>query len=327
MSSFLENDFRLFISEIENQEGDYAQKVFAFQSESNKTYRSWLNHTSRPKLNQDAFPYSFLPISFFKNQNISSVHDISPTETFTSSGTTSHTPSRHPLYRPDFYRQNSLYIFEKYFKKSIADFRILALLPSYLERKSSSLVHMVQDWMDFSPQLGHAFFLHDMDGLLATLRDEVPTLLIGVTYALLDLAQIIDFPLAHCLVIETGGMKNTGREWTKSELHQYLYEKLGTEVYSEYGMTELLSQSYMKRGERFQAPPQMKILIRDEDDPLTIRTSGRGAINIIDLANMDTISFIATDDLGLLYPDGSFEILGRIDAAEVRGCSQLYFLT
>ncbi len=326
MSPFLENDFQNFEKAVQSDWWSYAQRTFDYQSEQNMTYRSWLSHARLPYLDGEVYPFGFMPISFFKRHQISSVPEQTPVQVFTSSGTSGVEPSRNPLYRPDFYRQNTLDIFENYFDRPVRDYRILALLPSYLERDSSSLVHMVHDWMSESPVEGHSFYLHDKDALQTDLRQEVPTILIGVTYALIDLVESIDFDIPHCLVIETGGMKGRADERTKSELHSYLHEGLGAEIYSEYGMTELMSQAYMSRGDRFRPPAQMRVLVRDEDDPLSLHSSGRGALNIIDLANMDTASFIATDDLGVVYDDGSFEVLGRIDAAEVRGCSQMYFL-
>lgn len=321
----LYSDFVDFRNDVNLDFGATAQKVYRYQYDNCYVYRKWVEHSPAPKLDGQIYPYRFLPISFFKSQPITSLPEEKAPVIFRSSGTTDSIRSQLPLYRPEFYKQNTIEIFQKYFGKPISDFRILALLPGYLRRDDSSLVHMVREWMEVSPQAGHGFFLHQTEQLLEELNSSQPTLLIGVTFALIELAEKIKFPLKNTLVIETGGMKGKGEEWTKSELHEFLHTKLGSEIYSEYGMTELLSQGYMKRGEHFLPASTMRVLVRDENDPLNIRSTGRGAINIIDLADMDTVSFIATDDLGYVHEDGSFEILGRLDSSEIRGCSQMYF--
>ncbi len=326
MSSFLVQDFAEFYSLLTRNPEKLLTDIQKFQSEKCKVYTKWLANSPYPSLDGVTLPFSFLPIRFYKNHLISSVPDVTPELIFESSGTSGQTPSRNPLFRPDFYKKNSIHIFNESFGRPVTDFRILALLPHYLERGNSSLVHMVQDWMNASPIPGHNFFMHDTDGLLKSLAEDIPTLLLGVTYALIDLVPHISTPLSNCTVIETGGMKGRAENWTKTELHNFLHKGLGCEIYSEYGMTELMSQAYMKRGERFFPPPQIRVMIREETDPLTLHGTGRGGLNIIDMANMDTLSFIATDDLAYVHEDGSFEILGRLDQSDVRGCSQMYFL-
>ncbi len=325
MSEFLIDDFTDFKTRLEQNRDTLEQEIYAYQVSQNLVYKNWVQNTPRPRLEDGPLSRAFLPISFYKTQKISSLLSVEPSVVFESSGTTGQVTSKSPLYRPKFYRQNSLDIFERSIGSPVTDYRILALLPHYLKRQNSSLVHMVADWMAVSPQSGHAYYMHDTEALLETLKDRRPTLLIGVTYALIDLVPEVLEPLDHCIVIETGGMKGRSENWTKPQLHEYLEQGLGAQVYSEYGMTELMSQAYMKSGGRFYPPPQLRFYIREETDPLSLHRQGRGALCVMDLANMDTCSFIATDDLAYLYEDGSVEILGRLDEAEVRGCSQLYF--
>ncbi len=325
MKPHRDKEFAEFYQRLSTDKEELRAEVFAYQSEHNPVYRSWLEYSPLPTLDGRPYPYGFLPISFYKYHLVSSVSDEEPAVIFESSGTSGQTPSRNPLYRPDFYKENSIDIFNRSFGRDLSEYRILALLPNYLERGNSSLVHMVRDWMSISPDVGHDFFLHDFDRLVEVLHQDTPTLLIGVTYALIDLVGHLDKPLENTLIIETGGMKGRAQNWTKSELHAYLREGLGCDIYSEYGMTELMSQAYTRSQQVIVPPAQMSILVRDETDPLSLSSSGRGALNIIDLANQDTVSFIATDDLGYLHADGSFEILGRLDQSEVRGCSQMYF--
>ncbi len=326
MKPHRDKDFADFYNQLITDKEQLSADTFGFQSKHNAVYRSWLEHSPLPTLDGRPYPYGFLPIRFYKHHLVSSVPNENPEIIFESSGTSGQTPSRKPLYRTDFYKENSIDIFNRSFGLDLSKYRILALLPNYLERGNSSLVHMVQDWMSLSPDMEHGFYLRDYDRLVDMLHQDTPTLLIGVTYALIDLAPLIKEPLQDTLVIETGGMKGRAQNWIKSELHAYLREGLGCDIYSEYGMTELMSQAYTSGRQVFKPPAQMSILVRDETDPLSLSSSGRGALNIIDLANQDTVSFIATDDVGYVHDDGSFEILGRLDQSEARGCSQLYFM-
>jgi hypothetical protein len=226
----------------------------------------------------------------------------------------------------DVYKQSFRRGFESFFG-SIEDFSVLALLPSYLEREGSSLVYMANDMILQSKHPESGFYLHDLDALKNTLisleAKGQKTLLIGVSYALLDLIEAYSFELKHTIVMETGGMKGQRKELVKSELHALLKQGFGVNtIHSEYGMTELLSQAYSKGDGIFETPPWMKVMTRDPEDALSIQPIGKsGGINIIDLANINSCAFIATQDLGKLKPDGTFEILGRFDQSDIRGCN------
>jgi hypothetical protein len=272
----------------------------------------------------------FLPIEFFKiHEVVSSAKDIQ--QTFTSSGTSGSVVSQHHvadlnLYKTSF--QNGFAHFYGY----IEDYTILALLPSYLEREGSSLVYMVEDMIQESKQPKSGFYLDDLDALKQTLLEleasGQKTLLIGVSYALLDLIEFHQFELKHTLVMETGGMKGRRKELIKSELHALLKKGFGVEtIHSEYGMTELLSQAYSIRDGLFSTPPWMQILIRDPEDPFKILKEGKsGGINVIDLANINSCAFIATQDLGKMNKNGFFELLGRFDQSDIRGCNLMVVL-
>jgi hypothetical protein len=274
----------------------------------------------------------FLPISFFKTSEVIT-GNFDPEAVFTSSGTTGSMASRHLVERLAHYRASFTEAFRLFYGDP-SSWCILALLPSYLERGGSSLVLMAEELIKSSGHPSGGFFLHDHDALKDTLQrlemDGQRTLLLGVTYALMDFADAHPMRLHHTVVMETGGMKGRRRELIRQEVHAHLKERLGLEaVHSEYGMTELLSQAYSRREGLFRTPPWMRILIRAEDDPMLV-TDARpdrivtGAINVIDLANSSSCAFIATDDLGRLHPDGSFEVIGRIDNSDIRGCSLMY---
>ena len=233
---------------------------------------------------------------------------------------------------PDLYEQSFIKHFVQRYGQP-GKYCILGLLPSYLERKHSSLVHMVDRLIRDSGHPSSGFYLYDHEKLHQTIAanesNGVTSLLIGVAYALLDFSESHRMQLQHTIVMETGGMKGRKRELTREEVHGLLCERLGIDaVHSEYGMTELLSQAYSGGQGRFTSPPWMKVLIRADDDPFEImpyppggNTSITGVINIIDLANLYSCSFIATDDLGRLHSDGGFEVLGRLDNSDIRGCS------
>ncbi|MGB7393621.1 MAG: acyl transferase, partial [Pricia sp.] len=245
---------------------------------------------------------------------------------FTSSGTTGSLTSRHYV--------KDIGVYEKSFRKaffhfygSISEYCVLALLPSYLEREGSSLIYMVDDLIQKSGHPESGFYLNDLKGLKNQLvqleASGTKTLLIGVSFALLDLAETYPLKLQNTIIMETGGMKGRRRELIRDELHHILKSAFGVDrIHSEYGMTELLSQAYSKGNGHFETPPWMKILIRDTEDPLTYQPIGKtGGINVIDLANRNSCAFIATQDLGKMHPNGSFEILGRFDHSDVRGCN------
>lgn len=303
-----------------------ALELFRLQAKETPVYREYVQHLSIDPLkieNLEDVPY--LPISLFKTRNIIARGKAAEI-TFTSSGTTGSAASRHPVADLEIYHRSFRHGFE-HFYGNIRDYRILALLPGYLERKGSSLVLMAEEMITLSGHPESGFFLYDHDQLLKTLLDleekQLPTLLLGVSHALLDFTEKHRLRLQHTIVMETGGMKGRKKEMIREELHGILQERLGLPlIHSEYGMTELLSQAYSQGKGRFRCPPWMKALTREYNDPFSLTTKGRtGGLNIIDLANIHSCSFIATDDLGKLYPDGSFEVLGRFDNSDIRGCN------
>ncbi|MES2808869.1 MAG: acyl transferase [Bacteroidota bacterium] len=269
----------------------------------------------------------FLPIQFFKSQRIlSSTDDVQVT--FTSSGTTGMITSSHLVTDVSWYEESFRHAFSLFYG-GITKFTVLALLPAYLERPGSSLIYMAQDLITQSNNPDSGFFLYNHDDLNAQLirqqQAKKPTLLIGVTFALLDFLEQNQLNFPELIVMETGGMKGRRKEMIREELHTILCDGFGVNaIHSEYGMTELLSQAYSKGSGIFSCPPWMRIITRDTNDPLSLTTQGKtGGINIIDLANINSCSFIATQDLGKVYDDGGFEVLGRFDNADIRGCNLL----
>jgi hypothetical protein len=270
----------------------------------------------------------FLPIEFFKSHTILT-EGAEAEVVFESSGTTGTTPSRHHVADASLYRKSFTTGFQQFYGAP-EKYCILALLPSYLERQGSSLVHMMDYLIGQSGHPDSGFYLDNLVELSSILqkrsRDKHPTLLMGVSFALLDLAERYPLALGNTFtVMETGGMKGRREELIRSELHRKLSEAFAVEkIHSEYGMTELLSQAYSAGEGRFLTPPWMKILIRDPNDPLSLLGKGQnGGINIIDLANIHSCSFMATGDLGKVHEDGSFEVLGRFDHSDIRGCNLL----
>lgn len=274
----------------------------------------------------------FLPISFFKTHKVATT-SFEPEIIFESSGTTGETTSRHLVKSLDFYKMSFSKGFNLFYGKP-NEWCILGLLPGYLERENSSLINMVNELIKESNDPRSGFYLDEYDKLFRTLaHNEItgrPTILIGVTYALLDFAEKYSMKLQNTIVMETGGMKGKRNEITREEVHLFLKSKLGVKViHSEYGMTELLSQAYSKGNGIYHSPPWMKVLVREYNDPFAINTASdtmnplNGLINIIDLANLYSCSFIATDDVGRIHKDGTFEVLGRRDMSDLRGCSLL----
>lgn len=274
----------------------------------------------------------FLPIQFFKT-NVITTTNFEPEIIFESSGTTGENISRHFVKKLSLYKKSFLNGF-KLFYGNPEELCILALLPGYLDRQNSSLITMADQLIKLSGHSHSGFYLHNHEKLYQTLvHNEIrkqPVLLIGVTFALLDFAEKYSIELTYTTVMETGGMKGRREEITREEVHTFLKEKLKLQnIHSEYGMTELLSQAYSKEKGLFKCPPWMKILIREENDPFEITASPKndkpaiGLLNIIDLANIYSCSFIATDDVGKLYHNESFEVLGRRDNSDMRGCSLL----
>jgi phenylacetate-coenzyme A ligase PaaK-like adenylate-forming protein len=303
-----------------------ALQVFKHQFTNNKVYRSFcdLIYVHPSDVNTiEQIP--FLPIQFFKTREVlSSTDEIQ--ETFTSSGTTGSTTSKHLVTDLSWYETSYLKGFE-YFYGNIEDYVVLALLPNYLERKGSSLIYMVDDLIKLSKHPESGFYLNNLDELAQKLThldsQGKKVLLIGVSFALLDLVEQYEFNLSNTIIMETGGMKGRRKELIRNELHAILSNGFGVnEIHSEYGMTELLSQGYSKGNGVFNCPPWMQILTRDTEDALTILPKGKsGGINVIDLANYNSCSFIATQDLGKVYNDNSFEIIGRFDNSDIRGCN------
>ena len=303
-----------------------ALAVFKHQFEHNSVYRSFCDllykHPSEVKTVQQI---PFLPIQFFKSHTIVSNSKYAEA-TFISSGTTGGIVSKHFVSDLEIYKQSFRRGFKSFYG-NIENYTVLALLPSYLEREGSSLVYMANDMIAQSKQPESGFYLHDLEALKDTLlkleAKGQKTLLIGVSYALLDLIEAHSFKLKHTTVMETGGMKGQRKELVKSELHTILKKGFGVDkIHSEYGMTELLSQAYSYGDGVFSTTAWMKILIRDPEDALSIQPIGKsGGVNIIDLANINSCAFIATQDLGKIHSNGTFEILGRFDESDIRGCN------
>ena len=300
--------------------------VFKHQFKNNKVYRSFCDllfvHPSSISTIEEI---PFLPIQFFKSRKVlSSLDEIQ--ETFTSSGTTGGSTSKHLVTNINLYKESYLKGFA-HFYGNIEEYTVLALLPNYLERQGSSLVFMVADLIEKSKKVESGFYLDNIQELANKLlelnRNGQKILLIGVSFALLDLIEMQQFNLKNTIIMETGGMKGRRKELVREELHTILQNGFGvTEIHSEYGMTELLSQGYSKGNGVFKTPPWMKILTRDTEDALSINASGKnGGINVIDLANYNSCSFIATQDLGKVYENETFEIIGRFDNSDIRGCN------
>jgi phenylacetate-coenzyme A ligase PaaK-like adenylate-forming protein len=316
----------IFTISNQKQFDKIALKVFRFQYENNLVYREFCDFlkTDVQKV-KSTQQIPFLPIQFFKSHSV--VSSTNPVQTtFTSSGTTGMITSKHLVTDISIYEESYRKGFSQFYG-NIEDYVILALLPSYLEREGSSLIHMVDDLIQLSNQAESGFYLHNYDALIAKLiqLDQAGqnVILIGVTYALLDLVEKHSFQLENTIIMETGGMKGKRKEMIREELHQQLCEGFGVNaIHSEYGMTELLSQAYSLGEGIFECPSWMQILVRDTEDALSyVREGKTGGINVIDLANINSCSFIATQDLGKKYANGSFEVLGRFDHSDIRGCN------
>ncbi|GJM32944.1 MAG: acyltransferase [Saprospiraceae bacterium] len=300
--------------------------VFRYQARYNPLYREYLKLLRVSPTQVLSIPQiPFLPIAFFKNHSIKSGNWSTETE-FSSSGTTGASTSVHHVRNTDWYRKIARKAFQTTYG-NLNRYCVLALLPAYLERQGSSLVFMVDDFIRHSAYHQSGFFLDDLEEMLAIIgrcrSEAIPVLLIGVSFALWELAEKYPQDLSGVTIMETGGMKGRRREITRTELHEILKKAFAVpHIHSEYGMTELFSQAYAPRDGKFIPAPTMKVLTREITDPLSISQPGKtGVINMIDMANLDTISFIATDDLGKVYPDGTFEVLGRLDASDIRGCN------
>jgi phenylacetate-coenzyme A ligase PaaK-like adenylate-forming protein len=303
-----------------------ALQAFKFQYCNNAVYQTFCDHLKRnPENVKEVAEIPFLPIQFFKTKEVVATKAAAKV-VFESSGTTGAKTSKHYVTDTTIYEKSYLKGFQQFYG-DIKDYCILALLPSYLERTGSSLVYMVNDFIKKSKHPESGFYLNDLHQLnrkLEALKNsDVKVLLIGVSFALLDLVEEYDLYVPNTIVMETGGMKGRRKEIIRNELHTVLKKGFGVKmVHSEYGMTELLSQAYSKGNGIFKCPPWMKVLIRNTENPLEIQSHQKtGGINIIDLANINSCSFIATQDLGKTFNDGSFEIIGRFDHSDIRGCN------
>ncbi len=309
---------------------DVALEVYRYQFEKTAIYRAFCEAMKRtPEKISEVSQIPFLPIEFFKSHKILS-EEKSYDLIFESSTTTGAIPSKHYVADKTIYEKSFLKTFEQFYGKP-EQYLILALLPNYLERGNSSLVYMVNDFIKRSEYKESSFFLHDTQALKtvlqsALLNSHTKILLIGVTYALLDFAEEFPMNLGNTIVMETGGMKGRKAELTRKEIHQFLQQQFSVpQIHSEYGMTELLSQAYTTKNGTFATPNFMRVLVRDHYEPTAILEAGKtGALNVIDLANIYSCSFIATGDVGTVFTNGEFEVAGRMDAAETRGCNLMY---
>ncbi len=323
---FPDNEIEILLTNSNNFEKT-ALEIFRFQSENNIVYKKYISQLNIDKRRVDSLTkIPFLPIDFFKTQIIKTTN-FEPELIFESSGTTKTVNSNHYVKDISFYKKSLTEGFKKFYGPP-EKWCVIGLLPSYLERKNSSLVFMVDELIRMSEHPKSNFYLYEFEKLSNVLqeleKEKQKTLLIGVTYALMDFAEKYPIQLKHTVVMETGGMKGRRKEITRKEVHDFLKAKFGLpSVHSEYGMTELLSQAYSKKDGVFECVPCMKILIRNEDDPFDISFTGAGLINVLDLANIYSCSFIATDDAGKIFDDGSFEISGRSDGSDLRGCNLL----
>jgi phenylacetate-coenzyme A ligase PaaK-like adenylate-forming protein len=316
------------IFNINNSENfkSIALEVFKLQAKENSVYREFINYlnidvNSVKDLNQ----IPFLPIQFFKSHKV--VTGNKPEQDiFLSSGTTGMSQSKHYVTDLSIYEESYTKGFE-HFYGNIEDYVVLGLLPAYLERNGSSLIYMVDDLIKKSNHHESGFYLNDHDKLVENIirleNRKQKILLIGVSFALLDLLDDYNLDLKYTTIMETGGMKGRRKELIREELHKEFTFGFGVDtIHSEYGMTELLSQAYSKGNGIFNCPPWMKVLTRDTEDPFSYLSNGKsGGINVIDLANINSCSFIATQDLGRIYSDESFEVIGRFDHSDIRGCN------
>lgn len=326
MQDIFQHTNNKYIGSITNENfEEVALQLYDYQYCNNELYRSFVDQLGRKNVTPSSVvDIPFLPISFFKSHKVitgSFEHDL----LFESSTTTSDVPSRHYVRDRSLYIQSLLNGFSSFYGPP-ERYAILALLPSYLQRGNASLVYMAKALMEISGHPSNGFYIDEFEKLhevLLTLEHEKqPTLLLGVTFALLDFAAEYPMNLKNTIVMETGGMKGRRKEMIRAEVHQILKNGLGVQnIHSEYGMTELLSQAYSTGEGIFRPSSTMRTLVRDTNDPFDVKRVGTGCLNIIDLANVHSCAFIATDDIGCVYEDHSFEVLGRIDNSALRGCN------
>lgn len=327
-------DFKSFSTKLSNLKSDefenLALELFQFQSQTNPIYKKYIEARqidTHSVESLDQIP--FLPIRFFKDHKVVSGNAADYQDFFSSSGTTGMITSRHYIWSEQWYLAHAKQIFESNYG-SIEDFHVLALLPAYLERKGSSLVSMADHFIHESKSEHSGFYLYNQDELLEKIEllatDGRKILLLGVTFALLDLAESgkrFNSP-SNLVVMETGGMKGRRKEMIREEVHDILKPFFGVEaIHSEYGMTELMSQAYSKGQGKYTLPSSMRVMLRDVNDPLSFSQRSQGGINVMDLANFHSCAFIETQDLGKLDENGMLEVLGRFDNSEIRGCNLL----
>jgi len=303
---------------------ELSMDIFRFQYQHNPVYHQWCELIGKD-LHTVKTPEQIpsLPVSFFKQKKVLTGENAP--HFFESSGTTQTQNSRHWVRDMNLYRQSFITGFERFYGKA-DEWCILALLPAYLERQHSSLAMMAEELIQMTGHPKSGFYLYNHDELDHTLKElealGQKTLLLGVTFALLDFAAAFPQQLKHTIVMETGGMKGRRKEMTRAEVHGFLTHQLGvSHIHSEYGMTELLSQAYSRGDGIFECPPWLRVMVRDEEDPLGKGQAGKGVIQLIDLANVYSCSFIATEDVGRVFEDGKFEVWGRLDHSDIRGCS------
>lgn len=318
----------IFVIKNEKDFETIALKVFRYQAQHCNVYKQYINLLGVNPLNiKKVEQIPFLPIQFFKTQNVYSANST-PEIIFTSSGTSGMEVSQHAVAKAAIYEKSFIEGF-RYFYGNPEDIAILALLPSYLEREGSSLIYMINHLINMSKYSESGFFLHNNKDLFDKLhflqKNKIPTLLIGVSFALIDFTEQLQLSFPQLVVMETGGMKGKRKEIPRNELHNILCNGFGVEkIHSEYGMTELLSQAYSDGYGIFSTPPWMRVMIRDPQNPLIWVNDGiTGGINIVDLANIYSCSFIETKDLGKAYCGKSFDIQGRFDESDIRGCNLL----
>lgn len=327
----MKNDaFRFLTIANSNDFEKEALATFHRQHKANPVYRSYCDLINiSPSEIKSSTKIPSLPIQFFKSHAVKCFSEA-PSIVFSSSGTTTSINAQHPILDKAIYNHS----FQKGFENQYGDpkdWAILALLPSYLERKGSSLIYMMDALIQQSKHAASGFYLDEFDQLKKQLEQlesqQQPTILLGVSFALLDFAEQYPLQLKHTVVMETGGMKGRRKEMIREDLHATLTKAFGVEViHSEYGMTELLSQAYSKGHGRFYTPSWMKITAGEINDPFALVNGSKiGRLNIIDLANQESCAFIATDDLGRVFPDGSFEVIGRLDQSDFRGCNLLVY--
>lgn len=319
---------QIFQIKTEQEFNNLALEIFKSQYDNNSVYHEFCNHLKTDPLKVKSISQiPFLPIEFFKTHQIKT-GSFSEEQIFLSSGTTGQNQSKHFVKDVSIYEESYRTAFQQFYG-DISDYCVLALLPSYLERDGSSLIYMVEDLIQKSNNTRSGFFLENHSELIETLQKKIKnkqkTMLFGVSFALLDLAEKHQIDLNDVIIMETGGMKGRRKELTRTELHSIYKQSFNaSEIHSEYGMTELLSQAYSKGNGIFKTPPWMKIMIRDINDPFsTLENNRTGGINIIDLANINSCSFIATQDLGRKSSNNAFEVLGRFDNSDLRGCNLL----